>query len=262
MQAPMKRVTSSLGLFTPPGLGPAEEEPSRAVCEVSIAGLPNKILSSSMMEAVLQQAGLEGCVVNLQMKMGKRNGEAVVAFSNHAAAIRCMTHFQGCQWDSSGVNVTAHLITGQALTAEKISTTPPVGVLSRAVACSQAVPAFVPCSASGAEHCAAGRPAFVTACRVGSGHKLSAASGQRLKGPAFVLLQRHRRTEERPTEAPKGPAWLAQGSPLKGLATARLEGGNTLEVRHGEMVIGSETSTEVGESEGEDKELAKVSSVA
>mmetsp|Transcript_92274 Transcript_92274/g.173890 ORF Transcript_92274/g.173890 Transcript_92274/m.173890 type:complete len:278 (-) Transcript_92274:279-1112(-) len=76
---------------------------------VMIHGLPNGLLSDMMMEAMLQQAGVDG-VANFSTKPGKPCGEAVVSFYSYEGAQRCMTHFHGRQWD--GCRVSTWLVSG------------------------------------------------------------------------------------------------------------------------------------------------------
>jgi len=82
------------------------EEP---VCRVIVTGMPNKLLTDLMMEAVLQQAGLDSCVTSFTAKPGKPVGEATINFSNHMAAEQCMSHFTDCLWGQAQKGVTAKL---------------------------------------------------------------------------------------------------------------------------------------------------------
>jgi len=104
------------GLPAPPGLdmetlmekaSALMASPAESVCKVTIRGLPNKLLSEPMFEAVLQQAGLDSGVERFSVKPGKPVSLATVIFSSRAAAALCVAHFQGCQWDQSGVEVVA-----------------------------------------------------------------------------------------------------------------------------------------------------------
>lgn len=98
-------------LVPPPGLGMDQKETVKAVCKVVVTGLPNKLLSSVMMEAILQQAGLhDDEVVGFSTEIGKTTGEASVSFVSESAANRCIAHFRGCKWDQSGRGVTAKLV--------------------------------------------------------------------------------------------------------------------------------------------------------
>jgi len=78
-------------------------------CCVSIEGLPNAILSEPMMLAMLQQAGLLEEVITFSTCEGDPCGEAHVSFSSVDAALRCVYHFESCQWDASGKEVIAKM---------------------------------------------------------------------------------------------------------------------------------------------------------
>lgn len=103
------------GLLPPPGLeanDEAESEQPAASSEwqVVITGLPGKLLSEAMLEAVFQQAGLD-CHVGFSVGGAKSSKESVtVRFSSMLDARRCVVHFQGCQWDKSGEAVATEVI--------------------------------------------------------------------------------------------------------------------------------------------------------
>jgi hypothetical protein len=73
--------------------------------QVQISGMPNKLLTETMMEAILQQACCDSNVIDLTLRTGKPTGTAVVTFSSYEIVERCLTHFQGRQWDPSGTRV-------------------------------------------------------------------------------------------------------------------------------------------------------------
>jgi len=104
------------GLTPPPGLEPKTSKCGTVAAAVSadwqviIKGLPAKLLSEAMLEAVLQQAGLDGHHVGFNMKGGKNTGEVIVKFSSMFSAQRCVLHFEGCQWDKSGTAVTTEIL--------------------------------------------------------------------------------------------------------------------------------------------------------
>eukprot|EP00930_Biecheleria_cincta_P050198 TRINITY_DN3537_c0_g1_i2.p1 TRINITY_DN3537_c0_g1~~TRINITY_DN3537_c0_g1_i2.p1 ORF type:complete len:364 (-),score=78.85 TRINITY_DN3537_c0_g1_i2:229-1320(-) len=103
------------GLLPPPGLEaslPDESEQTAASSEwqVIITGLPGKLLSEAMLEAVFQQAGLS-CHSGFSVGGAKSSNEFVtVRFSSMLDAQRCVAHFQGCQWDKSGEAVATEVI--------------------------------------------------------------------------------------------------------------------------------------------------------
>jgi len=82
------------------------------VWQVSINGLPNKLLSHAMIQAMLQQAGFDAeCFSSFSSHTGKPCGEVVVNFLSWQAAELCVHHFHGCQWDPSGTMVKAEILT-------------------------------------------------------------------------------------------------------------------------------------------------------
>lgn len=83
--------------------GPALPRATPFYHNVMIHGLPNALLSEMMMEAMMQQAGVDG-VANFSAKLGKACGEAVVSFYSYECAQKCMTHFHGRQWDGCRVS--------------------------------------------------------------------------------------------------------------------------------------------------------------
>jgi len=98
---------------TPPAALQEELRPSREMqpthYTVRVTGLPNALLSTPCMEAVLQQAGLLEAAINFRTNEGEHCGEAVVTFLSFAMAEQCIAHFQGRQWNTSGEDVIAWL---------------------------------------------------------------------------------------------------------------------------------------------------------
>jgi hypothetical protein len=78
-------------------------------CGATISGLPNKVLTEVMFEAVLEQASLSHLVVNFELLPGKPSGEAKISLVSRMAAEQCALHFRGCQWDPSGAPVIVSL---------------------------------------------------------------------------------------------------------------------------------------------------------
>mmetsp|Transcript_52721 Transcript_52721/g.140645 ORF Transcript_52721/g.140645 Transcript_52721/m.140645 type:complete len:367 (-) Transcript_52721:734-1834(-) len=87
----------------------AEVEEGR---QVLITGIPNRLLSHTMMEVVLEQARIGEAALRYTTKLGESCGEALVTFYTHAATCRAVSHFQGCQWGASSGVVSAQLVTG------------------------------------------------------------------------------------------------------------------------------------------------------
>jgi len=102
------------GLEQPPAFADEASSATTSVCSVRVSGIPNKLLTEPMMEAILEQAGLEYAVVDFTTKTGRPCGEVTVGFSCELAAQRCISHFQQCQWDQSGKQVSAELIESKA----------------------------------------------------------------------------------------------------------------------------------------------------
>lgn len=73
---------------------------------VILSGLPPALCSKMCMEAVLEQAGLEGAVMAVEMSPG---GDAILHLSSWSAATQCLAHFNGCRWDATGPPVRASL---------------------------------------------------------------------------------------------------------------------------------------------------------
>ena len=76
--------------------------------DVRVTGLPNRILNNIAMEATLEQAGVEESSLGFVATAGQQCGEVCIGFSSIGAALRCVNHFNGCQW-ITGVVVTAVL---------------------------------------------------------------------------------------------------------------------------------------------------------
>jgi hypothetical protein len=99
------QVQQQFGMSPEAGSG-SKNVASETQTVVLIRGLPNAVCTAPMMQAVLQQAGLESDVVNSQPKAGKPCGEVLLTLSGGDAAKRCVQHFQGRTWDPSGAKVT------------------------------------------------------------------------------------------------------------------------------------------------------------
>lgn len=80
----------------------AEEEPE---WQVIIRGIPVKLQTEVMLEAVLQQARLN--YVSFEVE---HDAQVVVRFADLLSAQCCVMHFQGCVWDRSGESVCAALV--------------------------------------------------------------------------------------------------------------------------------------------------------
>jgi len=74
---------------------------------VLIRGLPKSLCTSLCLEAMFEQAGLEGTIVNCRMRRGAASSEVLLALSSRQAARRCIQHFHGRCWSPNGETVTA-----------------------------------------------------------------------------------------------------------------------------------------------------------
>jgi len=171
-----------------------------------------------MMEAVLQQAGLDACVTNITLRSGKPVGEAIIIFSSRMAAEHCVTHFQGCQWDQSGKGVTTRILTPEQ--DKTRGRRAPAGLSAKAAAwepwnSNAASPGFEHMGLDMSAILAAGMPGFLSMHQAGS-----------------ILA------EERPASSLTSTALSAK-------APEFVPGGQAMPL--------SDTSTEVGESEAEDE---------
>jgi hypothetical protein len=68
--------------------------------QVIIRGLPNGICTRPMMQAVLEQAGLEESIVTSEAHTGDQCGHFVLTLSTQQAIDKCVEHFNGCKWDA------------------------------------------------------------------------------------------------------------------------------------------------------------------
>jgi len=104
---PPKETESAYVPASAQGLHPTECQ--QPVAEVSVSGLPNDILSDIMFEAVMQQAGLDGGVADYLTRPGVESGEAIIRIYHPHAVQQCLNHFNGCQW-LSGMKVSATVV--------------------------------------------------------------------------------------------------------------------------------------------------------
>jgi len=114
------------GARPPPGLEDADlRAVDITVCHVFIHGLPKKLLSAAMMEAVIDQADLGAEVTAFTFQKSRReqgSREVVIGFACLQAAEQCVKHFDGCQFGTSGNSsgVTCRMVLAEEV-AEKAS---------------------------------------------------------------------------------------------------------------------------------------------
>lgn len=100
-------------VHAPPGLEPSvttKEAPTQPGYVVLISGLPITMLSDVMMEAMLEQAGLDVSALSFDLRTGRPRGQAIVTFSSRRLAEQCSRHFHGCPWGPAGAPVTAQIV--------------------------------------------------------------------------------------------------------------------------------------------------------
>eukprot|EP00931_Biecheleriopsis_adriatica_P093898 TRINITY_DN67620_c0_g1_i1.p1 TRINITY_DN67620_c0_g1~~TRINITY_DN67620_c0_g1_i1.p1 ORF type:complete len:362 (-),score=90.07 TRINITY_DN67620_c0_g1_i1:181-1266(-) len=104
----------------------AAAESTKDQVEVQIKGLPKALCTDSFLEAMLEQAGLEGAVVCSKALTGSLAGQARVSFSGKRAAKRCVQHFNGRKWGNQLEAVTACIAStvGSARTGVSFPHTP------------------------------------------------------------------------------------------------------------------------------------------
>jgi hypothetical protein len=197
--------------------------------QVQISGLPNKLLTEVMMEAILEQAGLDN-VSAFTTKTGKPTGSAVVTFSSFEMVERCLRHFHCRQWDPSGTVVGVNIlsVTGHQPEAAKQDAAAGGRLSAKAQK-------FEPCldtastssslsSSSTTVKLSAYAPAFIASAVVSStGNGLAKVEAEGTVAGAGMESQRC--------------SWTRPAG-----------------VRKAGIVISSDTSTEVGESEAEDEQ--------
>lgn len=179
--------------------------------ELKISGLPNKLLTEVMLEAVLEQAGLDDDVISMVPRTGKPSGHVLVTLSSFEMVERCVRHFNGRQWDPSGAMVRVDIVSVTKGLPEVVEQNAATNISAKA-------PIFELESSFKAEF-SADAPAFVPKNKA-----ISATEDEAVE-----------------EDTPAGSWGRAAG--------ARRKCG---------IVISSDTSTEVGESEAEDEQSQDV----
>jgi len=115
----------------PPGLEqPKERLPSsksKPGIEVQISGLPKHLMSEKMLEATLDQAGLEKDVISITVP---NTGKVQITLSSQQSAQMCLEHFHGRKWNPSGGAVSAQIVSAKPTPgkkANKVSSAPAKG---------------------------------------------------------------------------------------------------------------------------------------
>lgn len=87
-----------------------EVAPQKVGQAVLIQFLPSELCTGPWMQAILQQAGLQGYVMDCMLQGGHRSGEALMWFPNQELAEYAVWHFHGCDWTTGGHPVSACLV--------------------------------------------------------------------------------------------------------------------------------------------------------
>mmetsp|Transcript_42533 Transcript_42533/g.95623 ORF Transcript_42533/g.95623 Transcript_42533/m.95623 type:complete len:321 (+) Transcript_42533:96-1058(+) len=95
-------------------------------CQVCIVGLPNEVLTPAMLPAVLQQAGLQGVVLDSRSIPGEGSatGKAMLKLAHPYAVKHCISHFSGCEW-VTGVKVSVSAVPSTGGSSMKHATAKP-----------------------------------------------------------------------------------------------------------------------------------------
>lgn len=67
-------------------------------------------MDSAMVEAMLQQAGIEDGFSEFLLRLEDQSGTILVDCLGQSQAERCVAHFNGCCWDPSGKAVAARVV--------------------------------------------------------------------------------------------------------------------------------------------------------
>jgi hypothetical protein len=93
--------------------------PAQTGHTVEIKGLPQMLLSQKMMEAILDQGGLEKSVLGVTIT---KPDKVQISLSSHDAALQCVTHFDKCKWNTQdgGLPVTAKVVGASSRTQQNV----------------------------------------------------------------------------------------------------------------------------------------------
>jgi len=91
--------------------------------QVHVLGLPNRLLSDAMLEAMTEQAGVDSMVLGFRTFPGQSTGEAFVTFDNSFAASRFAAHVQGVRW-GPGTKVVVRVVAPKTPAPSKLRQQP------------------------------------------------------------------------------------------------------------------------------------------
>jgi len=81
---------------------------------VDVQDLPHTLCRQSLLEAMLDQAGLGGNILGCILGENLDTGKALIYLTDRSAAQKCAAHFHGCSWGSAGPSVTAQVVDAPA----------------------------------------------------------------------------------------------------------------------------------------------------
>lgn len=75
------------------------------VYQVLVSGLPNKLLSDMMLDALFEQSGISEQVRGFKASRGKNSdeGQVLISLDTASTALWCACHFQGRNWGTAAV---------------------------------------------------------------------------------------------------------------------------------------------------------------
>jgi hypothetical protein len=98
---------STAGLWSSPAVPTTTTSATSSKYEVEVSGLPKHLMNPMMLEATLEQAGLEKNVLNISLV---KSGKVQIIMSNRRAADACLEHFHGRNWNPTGGAVSAKIV--------------------------------------------------------------------------------------------------------------------------------------------------------
>jgi len=119
--------------------------PQRREFQVTITHLPERLLTRSVVEAMIEQAVQDGSILRLSIEGSMASRKVVALFSTCQDAQCCVQHFHGRQWDRDGLLVQAEMSTERSAASRSRS---PVKVVmptldAQSLALDVTCPAFI-----------------------------------------------------------------------------------------------------------------------
>lgn len=81
---------------------------------VEVIGLPKKLMSTSMLQAILEQGGFEAEMLDFKILQVDKTQVLRISLASLAAAQRCVEHFDGRKWSAAAGGVSARVVTSKA----------------------------------------------------------------------------------------------------------------------------------------------------